>query len=551
MAKNIQIKYLFVFALLTIQGALAADGANLFGPSTADQYANADCGASALCPLTNYTKGIDLSTILADNVNTLASSGIIRNATGANAQIFVAGWYVDATYTVGNFSLKVWSNTQPTTLVIIPMANETHVNTNTSFWTTRTLTSNVLTDIDVDLGARASFASLGYIAFKFFVTDISNEQIGEVYLEVPPIATDFNFVPSGESIVRLDSFTAHDWTLFTAVSKQLMSNVSCSVYDINNQTQMISGVSTITTGPNQLRIKYLVNSSLGFVAGRNYESRCSLNIGSVRINDISQYAYVTSESSILTSLASIISSIGQLLGLYREPVVVDVIPEFVSSQTTTNVVVGLTRGSSAISSNSSICRISVFDVAGLTVVNNQSMSSFGVSAIGMFNFSMNTTLGSGAPYAVRSVCSVNDSGGQVNSYLGTGTLNALSSASINVSQIFEGTPSVKLVSNEIASSSNGRIMAQVLKGSTGVSDAFCSLTIYFPNNSTKLVNSVSMSYFGEAGLYNYSLVAPVSYGIDIYPSRINCTSGLQLGSQVVQTIEPVRVVGGVVMQSVS
>jgi hypothetical protein len=550
-----------VNAAATTTNTLAPNDAISLGTPTG--FAACVTGTNMTCSDTLFTTKIEVAPYLSDYVYSYTQDPNIGQTgsavTGLQASV---AWFSVSALGPGNWTIQVLFNSISSTLLVTPYVNETQPSTNDSDQLTFSLpTSKQWYQFDVTSAVTKSFNELGYVKFRL-AGGATLKQMDEIFLIAPPGSTTagaviesyFQVVPQGVSQTDSDQYVENEWKILdlSPTLNSTLSGASCALYDLNGTLMNISvsaNISSLSTD-NTLTARWTANTTLGVQEGKNYEVRCQFTVLGVNITGLEQYVYVSRQSSIWSAIQGFITYVAQIIGLARNPVTVEVIPEYVSTNPTTNIVVSVAKGANQITSNSSVCRVTVIDSVATVVVNNQSMSSFGVASLGMFNYTMNSTVGAGPPYAVRAVCSVNDSANTFNDYLGVGRLQA--SASVYTpTQIYEGIPSVRLVSGDLQSNTAGRIMAQVLKGSNSVSDAVCGLTVYYPLNTTKILNNVSMSYFGEDGMYNYSWVPPITYGMDVYSSRVSCTGGVQLGALVVQSAQPINVIGGVAMQVVS
>ena len=549
MAQNLQISFGVIWILILMGGASAVIvNFGTYGPSEAKQLANSACGASFDCSDTTYATVTDATAILADGSTVAASLVSIRNATGANARIVELDWYLDVNQMAGNYSVVVLPTSQPSTFYFLPYINETDVSTNTSTWSgSFSVTSNTYQRFDVTNSVVESFNNLGKVKLRMVAVSTTEEQFAEIYLTVPPSMADFQIIPQGVSQAEINTTIENEWAIFSNSERNLtMSSLSCSLFAANGSQVANSSYFSYSFDSSGRRAsaRWFANSSI-VEEGENYQISCQVNVQGVTLDNLEQYVYINPHKTIMERIAEFVTYVGYLIGFQQRPVSVVVIPEFVSSSATTNIVVSAMYGRTPVTGNSSTCTIDVIDATGTSVVTNQPMSVFGVSTLGMFNYSMNSTIGS-APYAVRSTCLVQDATGGFNNYTGIGTL----SRPVMVDDIFEGLPTITLLQQTYVPGEQNQILVQLLIGSSEISNSVCDLTLYYSNFS-KVIDAQAMTYSGEAGLYYYNWTPVVTgYGSVNFPARVECSGG-SLGTKVAQATASMEVVNGVLMRSVT
>ena len=268
----------------------------------------------------------------------------------------------------------------------------------------------------------------------------------------------------------------------------------------------------------------------------------------VTIGGLEQYIYVNPHKTIMARLSDFVIGIANIFGLLQSPIKVTTITQTAAETGLTNVVASVMKGKNSYSGAN--CTISLIDRAGNAPYNSSQMSVFGASTLGMYSFSFNASQGAGAPWTVRIACLVNDSSGTNITYVDVGTLSsAISISAAAVAQIYEGTPSVKLLQGAGYAGYNSTILVQVKIGSSSISNAACNVTAYYPANSSKIVNAQLMTYTGDDGMYSYTWMPP-SYVMAFYPARVSCTGGA-LGTFVVQDSTSINIQDGVAMQVIS
>jgi hypothetical protein len=185
-----------------------------------------------------------------------------------------------------------------------------------------------------------------------------------------------------------------------------------------------------------------------------------------------------------------------------------------------------------------VCYITMYDGMNL-VVNNQSMSYY---TGGFYNYTFTPAEGQYS-YVVESTCYVNNTE-TVSGYRATGVLRAGISS---VDQIFEGTPTIDLLSQKYYAGVPAQVVLRLAVGSNSVSNAQCYVSMYNASMG-KVVENQTMTHV-ESGLYAFEWV-PQEYVSASYVANAYCQGG-SLGSKLVQAAASLMVNDGVVMQSVS
>lgn len=548
MAKNVQVILAFALVLAFAPSAFAVIiSYGTYGPSDANLYANSASGDSATASDSTYATVTDATAILSDGSTVAASLIELRNATGANARMVAANWFVDVSTISGNYSIMVLPTSQPSTFRVIPYINSTDVSTNTSTWSGPfTVTSNTFQQYDVTNAVVESGRNLGYVRLRFYGVSTTAENFAEIYLMIPPSPTDFQIIPQGVTQAEVDTWVETEWALFSTSARNISaSSMSCEGSAMNGTVVVNSSYFEYILDEDEsgrhAASRWYANSSI-FNEGENYEVLCMIELSNgVMIENVEQYVYINPHKTIMVRIAEFVVAVGKIIGLQRNPVQVRPITQYVEDSATTNVVVAVVNGQNPITGNSSLCTLTVVDSAGSAVINNQSMSVFGSAALGMFNYTMSSTAGAGGPYMVRSTCAVNDSYGAFNNYVGIGTLNPKPIS-------FAGFPSVEVLQGTGISGSNTLVVARTSMGSSPANTT-CQLTVYNVANSTKLLDAVSMSAF-DSGMYSYTWSSPVSYQMEKYPATVRCT-GDNFGSLVVTDAFSLEIDGGVVMRSIT
>jgi len=109
--------------------------------------------------------------------------------------------------------------------------------------------------------------------------------------------------------------------------------------------------------------------------------------------------------------------------------------------------------------------------------------------------------------------------------------------------ITDASPKLQMVQGTGREGVQGNILVQVTQASVSVTNTNCQLTMYYPRNATKLLNNVSMTYFGDDGMYNYSFTPPMTGQNELYPMRVLCSGNLT-GSSTIQAASAFQVSGG-------
>jgi hypothetical protein len=545
MKSIIKFGVVLVFAVMVLPFAAAVFSASgSYGPSDGAQLSNAACGNIYACNDSSFATNVEISYIMADGSTVAASTTTLQNASGANAKVVALDYYVDLPYS-GTISMLVLPQSATTNLVVIPYVNGTHVSTNTSKYAFRTLTANAWTQFDVTTPALESYAQLGYVRLRLFVAETAAETIAEAILVTPPSPADFQVLAQGAAIGRVDSYLENEWIVVSYSRQNLsISNPVCVVNDVETELPMNLTVETeIETSEDvqgrHFSARWYANTSRGVQEGKNYEVECSLNIDGFTVEGLEQYIYFTAEKSMGQTFVSLMTYIGQIFGLIRAPVDVEILTKTVTPVGNTNVVLKTLLGADPVAAT---CNMTVADSAGQTV-SSGAMSSFGNVALKFYNYSFPTASGAGAPFYASASCAVNDSSGNVGLYGDTVSLEAPSAtASIDVTQIYEGTPSVVLLPGAGYAGQTSQVMAQFKVGSTSVTTGSCNLTVYYPANTTKLIDAQAMSYSGDDGIWQTTWVSP-SFVNAYYPARVSCMSPA-IGAMVVHDANVLNVVGG-------
>jgi hypothetical protein len=479
---------------------------------------------------------------------------------GTGQQLSIS-WFSVSSLGPGTWYLQSLGQSNAMGIYIVPYIDETQPSTNASDVISFNMaTSRVWYDINITSAVTKSFNALGYVKLRI-ASQSGSKQTDEFFLIVPPGAgtisgilnSYFQIEAQGASQTQMDSLVDNEWSLIelSNILNSTPTNVNCSIISMNGTIMNITPTTAIegssTTGW-KIVTKWTPTEARGFVEGTNYEASCGFSIFGSTIAGLEQYVYVSPHRTIMTRLSQFVVSIANIFGLLQSPIKVTQITQTAAATGQTNIVTSVMKGKDSYSGAN--CTVSLIDSAGNAPYNSSQMSVFGASALGMYSFSFNASQGAGAPWTVKTACFVNDSAGSNVTYVNVGTLSpAISISAAAAGQIYEGTPSVKLLQGAGYAGYDSTILAQVKIGSSSISNAICNVTVYYPTNTSKVVDAAGMSYIGDDGIYSYTWIPP-SYVTAFYPARISCTGGA-LGTFVVQDSTSINIQDGVNMQVIS
>jgi hypothetical protein len=288
--------------------------------------------------------------------------------------------------------------------------------------------------------------------------------------------------------------------------------------------------------PNKVKGRWFANSSI-LNEGDNYEVICTGYYDGVFMEG-AQYIYMHKPQSFWDT---IFSRILTMFNLITEPTVVRLVTKQANFGGDINVIGQVTKGGSLVTNAN--CSLDVMTINDMSMILSNVTMYNGNSGYYNYSFDGNNE----GPYVATIRCMVNDSDGRLQQYIDSDTIFENVPASVDVLQIYEGTPKISLIYGNLyyGVATDQNVLAQLSIGSNVVSNSDCNLTIYYSNMSK--ITDATMTYTGEAGVYQYTW-SPV--GIGSYPTRIECRSG-SLGTRVVQDMVSLRVEDGVNMYTFS
>jgi hypothetical protein len=541
-----------------VQVEAAAVLASIYtSPSEAETWSgssNASCQVlSPTCFDAQFSTIADVYTPLGDGSTSASSGATVKNSSNAQSGFLKLAYDLDDSRS-GTYKLR-WFTTGSAsyTAMINIYVNDTHIlpGVNGTIYVSATPGVEPWTEADVSNGTLQILAQNALapgrnrVIFRLASAGSTAQTITEAYLKKPFGSSDISFVPTGTTQVELDAKAATVWLAVSKYAGVTISGVTCKFQDEANDTQLNLtynySVSNPTDAPGKLEVYWVANSSLGVYEGMQLSVYCDLLVEGSAFKNLEQVVYVNRQKGMWVQFSDWFL---KMLGLLQQPVKVQVMNTQLADGATTTVVVDVDKGGGVVPTTSvTNCTMTVVDQLSAVLYNNSPMSLFG-SGIGMYYLNVNNTLGT-PPYFVHAQCIVNDSAGQNVTYGGDSTLNLASISS--PLQIYEGIPELTLLSGKKYAGFASQVLVRLRMGSNDVSNAACKLNVFYPNGS-KALNNVTMAYFGQEGLYNYTWTPNYTYGD--HAATISCVGG-SLGGASAKTAGSFVVEDGVVMQSVS
>jgi hypothetical protein len=511
-------------------------------PSEAEKY----FGGSGICQDldtscndTQYPSVTDGYQLLGDGATASASSIAVENKSSSQSGYLRLVYHLDGVLD-GTYQLRVGHKQgQPSynNMICAYLPDAKNVN-GSSCITASHVDGQQWSEYDVDTLVRRSAVRFdGAVILRYYHTSGTAADVAEVYLKRPFKEADFQIIPQGVTTGDVNQWLENEWVIVSQAEIDL-TNASCNVYELGathvllNDSYIHKNVSIEQDG-SKVTVRWFSNSTV-VNPGVNYEVDCDVLAGNAVLLGLEQYVYMTVDGGIFEDLTAVLDSILRLLGLIEDPVYVRQMTMQAPSDGPIDLKVQVTSGEDLYTN--AACNTTITDSTGSVLFNQVIMENLNT---GIYNFTFANT--GGAPYEVQTACMVNDSTDEVRTYWETDSILA------GTSEIYEGTPELTIVQSQYFTTSPANILAQLRRGSTMVTDASCSVTTYYPNG-TKFIDTQSMSYLGENGLYNYSWTPDFIVGG--YPTTVNCSGG-GLGALTIQSIGSLTVNDGVRMISIT
>jgi hypothetical protein len=504
--------------------------------SEAERYAgasNATCqSASFECSDAQYSAS-DVYSVMGDGSTSASSGASIRNSTNSQTAYLRLTFDLDDIL-VGQYFLRFYgTSTNSWRGAIALYVNETNVNTSGIIYF-NTTNGEWWEEIDISQFIRAVAPNRRF-SIRVYALDSTAQTLTEAYLKRPPKPFDFQVIDQGVHIARVGAYVQNEWLVVTPEDAFRISNATCSIVTVFNEPVNVTlNVSTIPgqgSSPDSLRVFWYANES--YVAeGRNYEISCDADFNGVRIDGIKQYVYITQEGSaemffqkFFVWLKSLFGTLTVQTTVIDRPIVVGVAQP---------VIVEVLREKLPV--QDAVCAVSLYDTNMTKIADNVSMSWY---VGGYYNY---TFVPLDVAYTVESTCWVNTTE-NVSAYRASGVVR---SGIATVDQIYEGIPTVDLLSQRLYGGFPGSIVVRLAVGSNDVTNAQCNATVY--DEWLEQVMEGSMVHV-ERGLYQMNWT-PAAFGSSNYPVQVVCVGG-SLGVKVVRAAAAMTVETGVVMQVIS